>query len=285
MAEIHRIQEQDKAPWFKDLKAAIDKVGYPSSTFRAEDELRDLIAKDAEAQDALRVAEKGTSDRLGCYITDAGKECGRALWFSYTNTEQTDPPDHHAQLLFRLGHAIEDVYGTLYEKAGYKVEREVPVSFIRDGVKISGRIDFLINTEDGPIELKSTQAEKFKWIVARKEAGRAEHRCQLNLYLHYLNNELLWKHDSGRLRYVITDAQKGTPSVLEFKVDYDPDQAEADLARLVRLWHMAVAKVDPGIPAPFIKNWTDKKELPLWPCCWCSYRGHCKDDLAKRGAA
>jgi len=283
MGEIHLpIVPQQKARFYKKLKDALDDVGIPDGTWETHAELTQLLALHEERRQVERLEAKGTLDKLGPYVTDFGKDCGKAIWYANQNTTKTNPPDEYSRLLFALGHAAEEAYASMYEAAGWDVKREVSVSFVRDDVEIRGRIDFLVTNNDVMFELKSTQAEKFKWVVAKREPGRAEHRAQLNAYLHYrnLNRE---KIDRAQLRYIITDAPKGTPSVLTYWVDYDADKAEWDIARQVRIWKL---EQEPGRPAAFDAEYVSAGRPPQWPCLYCDYRDGCwYGKWAEEGAA
>lgn len=266
----HRISPKGpKPPFFRNLSDALKKKGMPKDAWKIHEQLAEVIAIAEEARTKERLAERGTLDKQTAYVTDAGKECGRAIWLSNRSVEATNPPDTHAQVKFRVGYAFEDALTKLFEDAGHKVEREKHICLEHDGVEITGRIDFII---DDYIELKSTHAEQFKWIVARGEAGRAEHRTQLNLYLYYENTVENNPVEYGFLYYFITDAPKGTPSVLPFKVNYDKEKAEADIARLAHIWKL---EQDPGVPPEFQAEFQQTGRAPLWPCVYCSYHTHC----------
>lgn len=286
MTELHRVIPKPPAKFYKNLKAALDGIGMPPATYHATDELIEVIRKVRAKSAEARMEERGTLDKQSAYITDAGKMCGRQIWYSFRNEEKTHPTPELTELLFWGGHAYEEAIAKAYAEAEHPWEQEVHVSFERDGVAITGRIDFLRREGNRAVELKVTQADKFKWVIAGKQHGRPEHRTQLNLYLHWLNGEgANVIYDKGELRYVISDAPKGTPPVLSFWVDYDPEQAEKDLARLATIWKMAEAGADPGVPTEYAAEYLSEGKMPLFPCSYCDWRGACWDAMRKGAAA
>lgn len=267
----------------KGLKGVIEHVGVPAATFHDSEELKVLIdAKEAKRQEE-RLKERGTLAQQNPYVTDAAKECLRQLFFAYTQTPVTDPPDTASRMAMELGNQAEEKYIELYREAGFEVETQERVEFTIDGVLVSGRMDFFF-VDDIPVEVKATQASKFMWTVLDREAGKEGHRRQLNLYLHYLNDfGANVKYPKGKLRYVITDAPKGTNPVFAYWIDYDKAMADDDLARIAAAWKQSQAGNDPGIP-PAVKK---EGDLLVWPCLYCNWRSICKAELneMKKGAA
>lgn len=283
MVDLHMIQEKsgEKAKWFKDLGKAVDVMGAPAGTHAYFKELGRLLEKADEGYQADRLQQRGTLDRQTIYVTDSGKECAQQLYYDYTNTPPTNPPDAYARLHFIAGHAVEEALATVYEAGGYEVEREVHISIpIADDVPPStGRIDFVIKTSDDLIELKKVQADKFKWEIARRAQGKWAHRQQANEYLYYYNEVKGEVRPQMTLMYIAIDAPKGTPAVFPYVVKYSKAHALANLQRKAELWRRAQAKNPPGIPEQFVE------EMPVWPCLYCSYQDICKAELKERGAA
>lgn len=278
-APVHLPRKQlTKAKWFKNIKAAIDAVGLPSESISDWAHLRVVYDKCEELDRKARLEERGTLDRETAYVTDAGKECGRALYYSYTNTEVSDPIDLTGRIKMDMGNAAGELFAKRYRQAGVDVKEEEHVAFDvayqGQTVRVTGRIDYHIEDEDKVIELKSTASDSFKWLIARKEPGRTEHRTQLNLYLHRKNLDGL-NYRFGILRYLLIDAPKGTPNPLSFKVEYDAAKAEADLQRLARIWVESKAGKDPGIPDWAFDEYTREGKIPLFPCSYCGHKTTC----------
>lgn len=283
-------EPKTKVAWVKNTGDAIKKFGVPSESIEDSAHLAEVMRRCEEADRAKRIEERGTTDKVNPHVTDAGKDCARQLFYAATNTERSDPIDVSGWLKIQSGNGVGDKFAELYEKAGYNVVNEEHVSFDVpcDGevVKVSGRIDHHILDEEKVVELKTTFDNSFKWMVARQQPGREEHRVQLLLYLHRKNLDGI-PYKYGVLRYLVLDAPKGTPNPMSFRVDYNAEEAEWYLQRTAKIWLMAQRGEDPDIPPWFVEQFYAEGKMPLYPCSYCGWKSKCwgSFNAARKGAA
>lgn len=223
---------------------------------------------------AARIVEKGTADKLNPYVTDAGK-CQRAVGYSLRNEPKSKPDSVDSLIAFGIGHATEDMAAEAFELAGCAVSREVRIAIPTKPLPVTGRIDFLIEIPsliDAMIELKTTNSRAMHLMVEKGELGRAEHRRQLNLYLHASQLGLVKiegqqrKWDRGFLTYCVKDSTRGESSILTWEQEYDQEQALSDLAALSIVAEASKLGILPAIP--FEKS-------QWWPCHYCPYEDTC----------
>jgi hypothetical protein len=256
--------------------------------------IRDLVAgglaKRREEEQAER-AKTRPDGKVNPHVSDAGK-CPRKIFFSLIGEPETNPPDNDSLINFAVGNAVEEAFAYLIEPLGGEVIREVRVEIpVRDTV-VTGRADFLVALEkfDSILELKSINSRSLKWMLKKQEAGKEDHRRQLNLYLHASKNGLLrvptWMtvgegdrkikaevgtrplfFDKGFLVYIVKDATKGEPPVHAFEVQYSERRAKADLADMWRVYELALVDADPGIPDGYKRN--------AYPCNYCPFQDRC----------
>lgn len=208
-----------------------------------------------------RAATRGDNLKRNPSVSDAGK-CPRAVYYSLRNVPPTNPPEADSLMGFGLGHAAEDWLAGLLENLGASIQREVPVEIEHDGEKFTGRIDMIVDIPGvGMLELKTTSSRAMSWMLKRGEAGRAEHRSQLNLYLHATGTP------AGFLVYLVKDSTKGEPFAFPFEVAYDPAKALEDLTRLSGWAKEAREGHDPGIPTGY--------KGKSFPCNYCSWWNAC----------
>jgi hypothetical protein len=228
-----------------------------------------------DAEQAARLADRGTLDKLNPHISDAGK-CPRQVFLSLRNVPETDPLTADSLVNFGIGHAVEEWFANILMAQGAEILREVRVEIPAGNTKVSGRSDFLVRLPYGQrqvlIELKSASSRSMSFGIKKGEQGKDDHRRQLNLYLHASQLGLLpegWgPFDEGYLVYGVKDATKGEPPFFPYLVAYDEDLALNDLRNLAQLH--AVAKLGGDIPIPD-ESYTKRK----FPCGWCSYATHC----------
>ena len=95
-----------------------------------------------EIDQAERLAQRGTLDKMWPSATDAGK-CERAVGYSLMNVEETNPPDHKSLLNFAYGHAAEEMLAPVLEAAGFELHREVYFRIGTEPKCVTGRVDFV----------------------------------------------------------------------------------------------------------------------------------------------
>ena len=230
-------------------------------------ELRDILTRGLIALDeqkkAARIAEKGTDKKLNPYVSDAGK-CIRQTTYSLMNVEPSEPMTPDSLMNFLVGHAVEEAWAQILIAQGAEHVREERVSIKAGSTVVTGRKDFsgvLLAWGGSIVELKSTNSRAMGWMLKKGEKGKADHRRQLNLYLHAEGLE------RGYLVYCVKDATKGEPIIHAFLVEYDKGEANNDLLALGLADTMAKKGALPKIPEGFTQN--------SFPCTYCSYRTTC----------
>ncbi len=234
-------------------------------------ELREIMMKGLfamnEQKQAERLAEKGTTDKLNPYVSDAGK-CGRAVTFSLMNVPESDPLTADSLMNFLVGRAVEEAWAQILIAQGAEFVREEKVRIPAGITEITGRKDFthggvrLLFRSD-IVELKSINSRAMGFMLRRGDDGRDEHRRQLNLYLEHEGAK------SGYLVYIVKDATKGEPIIHAYHVAHSDEQVAKDRRSLVRAFSAAKAGTPPPIPEDFSRN--------SFPCSYCGYRKTCWD--------
>jgi hypothetical protein len=233
------------------------------------------------------------------------EKCVRQSYFTLTEEPVSNPLDVNSLTNFKVGHAIEEAFSSIISWAsGGPPAREIPLEFDVEGVRVSGRLDFVIPLlgERILIELKATNRFAIGAMLKHGEQGRFEHRSQINLYLHASHTDS-WPcsacegrghhklYEEGRfysdlpcsecdakgrrpepfdlayLVYIIQGATKGEPVCHAFPIQYSKQKAESDLLFLSQLQKMADEGADPGVPQGYTKS--------KYPCSYCSYKDRC----------
>lgn len=238
------------------LRQLVEEHGEAAGSRLIVDLLEQGLQEKQKQKDAARKEEKGPDHVQNPYFTDALK-CERAVYFRLTGEPQTEPLTTDSLINFEVGHAVEEAFGLLLEfLPGVKVVREVGVEVEVNGIRVSGRLDFLLLLEEDGIliELKAINSRSLGYMLKRQMPGRDEHRAQLRLYLHtsqvgnLIVDDKPLKFDLGYLVYVVRDTTKGEPPIHAFPVPYDKEVAEGDLEWLSMVAHRAEQHADPGIP-------------------------------------
>lgn len=244
----------------------------------AADEVMALLAAGIKAKNdaetARRIAERGTADKLNPHASDAGKSCLRQTVYSLLNVPKSNPPDLNAEINFAVGHAVEEMFADILGAAmpDAKIRREVHFSIPVDGTHVSGRTDFIIESisRNTLIELKAKNAPACGYMIRNGEQGQADHRRQVNLYMHASHmpeSPFSHPYDEAWLVYIANGAIKGEPVVHAFTVAYDPDMAREDLRILANAKNLADAGTLPD-RAPELKR-------SAFPCSYCNWKSHC----------
>ena len=237
------------------------------------------LAKRREAEQAER-AKTRPDGKQNPFVSDAGK-CPRKIYFSLIGEPETNPPDNDSLINFAVGNAVEEAFAYLIEPLGGEVIREVRVEIpVRDTV-VTGRADFLVSLPQfrSLIEMKSINSRAMKWMLKNGEAGKEDHKRQLNLYLHASDLSLLtvdspegqrpMYFDKGYLVYVVKDATKGEPPVHAFELEYSRRRALGDIEEMSAVAAMAKNNEIPEIPSGYTRN--------KYPCSYCPYKERCWD--------
>jgi CRISPR/Cas system-associated exonuclease Cas4 (RecB family) len=239
----------------------------------ATDELRSILRNGLvalnDAQQAERLAQRGTADKLNPHVSDAGK-CPRQITYSLRNIKPSDPMTEDSLTNFLVGHAVEEVWAKILIAAGAEIVREERVSIPAGNTVVTGRKDFGIKLlwRQSIVELKSTNSRSMAFMLKSGEKGKADHRKQLNLYLHASKfPHPLGAVDTGYLVYVVKDATKGEPILHAWEVEYDEGQANNDLMAL----SLADEIAKRGELAPVPEGYSSTK----FPCTYCNWRSAC----------
>lgn len=210
----------------------------------------------------------------GLHVSHVNK-CSRQTYFELTGTPISNPLTTDSLVNFKVGRAVEDAFTSMLAAAGATIIREAEVRIPVNGTKVVGHIDTLgIFVDDHfAVELKSTSSRSMRFTA--KEGGKEDHKRQLHLYLHGINQGLLDEQfgqevrlDHAYLTYLVKDATKGEQVVHPFNVPYDEHLANNDLFTLKLVEEMAQEGIDPGVPDEYGPN--------HWLCkSYCSYRTRC----------
>lgn len=247
------------------LRAVADASPEPNGTVVILPLIAEGLRRLNESEQAERKAQRGDSLKKNPHVSDAGK-CERRVVFSLMNIPETNPPGVDSLLRFALGHAFEDAIAKILEAyQGATYIREERVELIApDGTKISGRKDFdavrMLLDGDTMLELKSSNARSVGWLVKRG-APNEDHVAQLNLYLHATDKKV------GYLVYLVAGSTKGEPVLHAWRVDYDAERADADIAFLAD----ADAKAKVGDVPKVPQGYTQWK----FPCGYCQFQKLC----------
>jgi hypothetical protein len=222
-----------------------------------------LVSMNAEKR-AARIAERGTDAKQNPHVSDAGK-CQRAVVFSLLNVPESDPITEDSLMNFLVGNAVEEAWAQILTAAGDTEHvREERVEIPTGNTKVTGRKDFdgvRLLWRGSVVELKSSNSRAMSFMLKSGQQGRAEHRKQINLYLHSKGG------GTGYLVYVVKDATKGEPIIHAFRVDYDEAMALSDLGALAAAYDMAKSGSLPAIPEGYDRT--------KFPCTYCNHRGNC----------
>lgn len=219
------------------------------------------------------------------HVTDAGK-CDRKVYLSLVGQEPTNPLTVDSMVNFGVGHAVEEWLAQVLAEQGITVYREVRVEIPIHDTVVTGRIDFAFVASGRLIELKTISSRAMAAMLRTGEAGRDEHRRQINLYKYSSEYGTLTsggvplqgEFNELFLIYITKDATAREPSINAWRVEYDPAQALEDLNHLAELHGLAKRGMDPGIPHEYLKNFhTSKTHDPGWQCrgAYCQFAAHC----------
>lgn len=253
------------------LKAVTDHYGKSN----ASDAIYALLEKGLFAEESRKQAERLTSRgsllKMNPSVSDAGK-CPRQVGFSLLNIEPSNPLTVDSLANFLMGHVAEEALAKLLTAQGATFLQEERVRIPVADTFVSGRSDFSseglrIIVGGALLELKTTNSRSMGWLLKKGLQGNADHRRQLNLYLHATQTTDT-PSNNGVLLYWIKDPTKGEPVWHAWDVPYDKAQAEADLRSLAALDTLAKAGKLAPIPAEYLKN-------PNFPCGYCSWQKTC----------
>lgn len=201
---------------------------------------------------AARTRKTGERKYLG--MSEIGKPCDRALWFSFRGFDRS-PVDGRMIMLFRFGDRIEEEVVYWLEKAGYEI-RDRQRSFKAHHEMFAGHWDGeIIGVTQRPhvLEIKSANAKRFK---AFKDFGVQKtapgYYCQAQCYMGY----------AGRERALFVIQNKDTSELYTERVYF----AKSDFESLHNRAYCIITANDVP-PRPFKENHQE--------CQWCDYRLKC----------
>ena len=248
------------------LAEVVRIAGSGDATARIMGIIEKGLAAHREKEQAERLAQRGTLDKLNPHVSDAGK-CPRAVWYSLRNIPESEPLTTDSIIRFQIGHMYEDWLAGILEVQGIGHAREQRVEIPIEGTVITGRRDFdtgaMVDNEDEIWEIKSTNARSLGFLL-KEGKPRESNVHQLNLYMEAKERE------SGTLIYFATGSTKGEPLMQAWTVEYDARMAEADKEALALLNY--AAKEGKAVDRPEGTKWS------TFPCSYCSYKTTCWRD-------
>lgn len=204
-------------------------------------------------------AKQPSRNYLGASII--GKECDRAIQYSYTGAEQDKPHSGRTLLIFERGHKLETVAKCALEKAGFKFNYNI-IGF-RDG-DFGGHEDGVIVKAQIGIEVPCVWEHKGLgskgWKTVEKDGVREAYPgyyAQIQIYQKMLNliNPALF-----------TATNADTMDMYHEFVEYDSRFAQSVYDKAMRIIkETAAGKLSP-------RFYTSKDELA---CKWCDYTNRC----------
>jgi len=239
------------------------------------------LARQLEAEAEARRAE-GKEFKTNAYVSDSGR-CPRQIYFSLTNTPQTEPLTLDSWMTLNIGKLAESLYIKLLEAAGVTILAQERVELESDGEKITGRLDLLLEIPENLREaiqgldprelweLKTKNSRALGWMLKRGGPDTDDpYRKQCNGYLHAAAQNKIPRptQAKARLVYCASGATKGEPLFHVWTVNYDKDGAEEDLKILGQAMQDAKNGLDPGVPVAY-------RSCPNWPCNYCSWKRLC----------
>lgn len=231
---------------------------------------------DKAMQDLDRAQAKGGQGKTNPYITDAGDECERRIWYTLRNYPVTEPYTTDSLANFLLGKSAEEGFARVLEQyPDVKVIREVRVELKHGDHVVTGRSDFLlfVPADSILIEMKTTTRMAMKMNGYKPYPS---HASQLNLYLEAAHRGLLeglrateTGELSGVVFYYLKDAKKRQKTFYAFDLEWSHAEAMNDLDRLVALHSTALAYPD---MVPDRPKGVDPEK---YPCGYCSFKTGC----------
>ena len=180
------------------------------------------------------------------YPSALGNTCDRYLYLAYNGFIKERPLDAKLQRIFDNGSYLENRMADYFTKLGILITREEVVKLAHP--VISGRVDFVLGHEVYEriaLELKSINSRGFN---ALKQAPKAEHEVQLQIYLNLL------PLDHGVILY----ENKNDQQLKAFEMERDPSKWKGITDRCMRIMEM--------IEAPKIcggNRWCQCKDVKL----------------------
>ena len=197
--------------------------------------------------------------------------CERRIVFDMIMVPKDEPSDQLMEI-FDNGHAMHEKYQRKFREMGILVKEEMPI----EKGNITGHVDAHVRIytflspggDDMLIELKSAAEYSFKWMK-EKNTPKAEHRAQLQFYMHL----------SGVHKGIIFVENKDNQDRWEYQMEYDPEHGQRLEAKANRCIENAKQRKLPPIP----KGYTPS----CYKCSLCDYNFYChagnykKDDTVR----
>ena len=198
-----------------------------------------------------------------------GNECDRSLWYDWRKAAPPEQLDGRKLRLFETGHREEErLVADLKHQAGIPVQDRDPATGKQFkvtclGGHVSGRLDGrAFGIPEAPktehvVEVKTHNEKSFKALVkSGVEKSKPGHFAQMTFYMHL----------SGLTRALYVACNKNDEAIYTERVEYDPAQAIALVARAERI----VAAVSPPM-----RLHEDPTSKAAFACGWCPARSLC----------
>jgi len=182
-----------------------------------------------------------------------------------------------------LGSKAEELYIQLLEAAGVTILTQERVELERDGERVVGKLDLLIEVPESVRalipgleprelwELKLKNSRALGWMLKRGGPENDDgHVKQTRLYLEAAAQGKVPRPSTarGRLVYAASGATKGEPLFHAWWVNHDALEAKKDLKQLGQAMKDARDGRDPGIPEQYA-------DCPNFPCGYCDWKRKC----------
>jgi len=204
-------------------------------------------------------AEQEGRTYLGASII--GHPCLRRLYYSWT--AGSVPVEGRVALIFKVGHALEDLVINTLRKAGYEVDgQQLGFSDFDERFKghADGIVKNLIQTEDGKfhdaiLEVKTANDRKFKLFQKNTVVKTdANYKAQAHVYMHYFKKQYC----------LFAVINKNNCDIYFEVVEYDEEIAQEMRQKAQFIFN---AKSEPPIPEGFNQD--------CFECMYCSYNSAC----------
>lgn len=179
------------------------------------------------------------------FFAGSSGQCSRALYFSKKiKTEVTID----SLKIFCIGNLLHDFVQSQIFSSG---KSEVPIVIEENGIKIRGRLDYLLG--DVIYEIKTIK--ELNYVL---DEPKDEHRRQLNIYLKSQNLK------NGVLLYIEKNSLKTVEHIIVFNQKLFDDS--------MRQFELVYKSILEKKPPERLENYPDN-----WKCRYCSFRNFCQE--------
>lgn len=200
----------------------------------------------------------GKSGRKNIYASSAGLCSRQTAGLSLLDPDHREYRKASTQFYFKIGNAFEDVMSRAFQKAGIEIDRETRVETMHPDLKVSGRIDFVLEEPDSGAVILAELKTCGKLPTSPKPA----HLAQLMTYL------VLTGMEKGLIWYVSRSVADWSGVVNQIAFEVEPTEEEK-IETLKKITIGAVYAKAGYIP----RKPDDMKKYkcgfcPLIPYCW-----------------